>query len=193
MPPVQVVSLSTTDLKGFDSYPSEVRSLIEDLLALTQQNLGYLYGSSDPHKGGMDCSGTIYYVLRQAGISEPPRSASNQYVWVRKAGTFRPVLSTKPNSFELNELKPGDLLFWTGTYDSKNDPPVTHTMIYLGRTKSGKQVMAGASDGRTYGGKKQFGVSVFDFRIPSGKETSRFVGYASIPNLPTPEASGMSQ
>lgn len=186
MPPVQVSSLTPHDLRGCDQYPQPVKNLIEDLLSLTQKNLGYLYGSADPAKGGMDCSGTIYFVLKEAGISEPPRSASTQYVWARKAGTFRAVVSTKQNTFELGELKPGDLLFWTGTYESKNDPPVTHTMIYLGRTKHGnKPVMAGSSDGRTYQGEKKYGVSVFDFRIPSGKQTtSRFIGYAAIPNLP---------
>ena len=87
-------------------------------------------------------------------------------------------------------MKPGDLLFWTGTYSIERDPPITHTMIYLGKEKkSGKPIMVGASDGRTYEGEQQFGVSVFDFKTaPSKKATDsgnhpRFVGYARIPGL----------
>ncbi|HEY8903316.1 MAG TPA: NlpC/P60 family protein [Chthoniobacterales bacterium] len=181
-----VSSLKPEDVEGFDKNSSEVRSLLKAALSLTTQNLTYLYGSDDPDRGGMDCSGTVYYLLQQVGISDAPRSSSEQYVWVRKAGNFHPVVSTRMDSFELDSLKPGDLLFWTGTYAAKVDPPVTHTMIYLGKAKSdGLPLMVGASDGRSYRGKKRNGVSVFDFTIsnPVGKEHSsaRFIGYAEIP------------
>lgn len=188
MPPVVVASISSDQLEGFDSNPPAVRKLLESALALTRQNLGYKYGSADPAGGGMDCSGTIYFLLREAGLEDVPRTASDQYVWARKAGDFEAVVSRRKDSFELDELKPGDLLFWTGTYSVDRDPPVTHTMIYLGTLKSdGRQVMFGASDGRTFGGEKMFGVSVFDFRIPkppaNGGAGSVFVGYSPIPEL----------
>ena len=119
----------------------------------------------------MDCSGFIYHVLSKNGVPDVPRDASGQYVWVRKAGNFRAVLSRDIASFELDELKPGDLLFWTGTYRVERDPPVTHTMIYLGKTKkSGRPIMVGASDGRTYEGVQRFGVSVFDFKTAPAKD-----------------------
>jgi hypothetical protein len=163
--PAVVSSLTPEEVEGFDQNSPEVRRLLKAALDLTTQNLTYLYGSDDPDRGGMDCSGTAYYLLQQAGVSDAPRSSSEQYVWVRKAG---------------------DLLFWTGTYPAKVDPPVTHTMIYLGRAKSdGLPLMVGASDGRSYRGKRQNGVSVFDFTISNsaGKEHSsaRFIGYAEIP------------
>ena len=167
-----------------------MKKLLEAALDLTKRNLDYTYGSADPAGGGMDCSGFIYYVLRENGVSDVPRDASEQYVWVRKAGNFRAVLSRERDSFELDELQPGDLLFWTGTYSVERDPPVTHTMIYLGKEKkTGKPIMVGASDGRTYEGEKQFGVSVFDFKTTSAKAVStsgthpRFVGYGKIPGL----------
>ena len=47
----------------------------------------------------------------------------------RKTGKFQAVISRNENTFELEELKPGDLLFWTGTYEVEKDPPITHTMI----------------------------------------------------------------
>jgi cell wall-associated NlpC family hydrolase len=194
-PPGQVpaeanASLSPGDLAEFASQPPRVQKLLESSLALTRQNLTYLYGSADPANGGMDCSGFVYYVLRKNGFDDVPRAANEQYVWVRKADDFDAVLSKKKESFELDGLQPGDLLFWSGTYSTERDPPVTHAMIYLGTERSTKQrVMVGSSDGRTYHGKSRWGVSVFDFQ---GGQTSRdptksgrggFVGYARIPGL----------
>jgi cell wall-associated NlpC family hydrolase len=184
------VSLSPDEIAGYDSYPPKVRQILDAGLALTRQNLGYAYGSADPKNGGMDCSGFIYYVLRQNGFPDVPRDSSQQYVWVRKAGNFDAVLSRHEDSFELDALKPGDLLFWRGTYNIDRDPPITHTMIYLGREKrSKKRIMVGSSDGRTYDGKQRFGVSVFDFKLPpppnsgDAKISPVFVGYGRIPGL----------
>src|SRR5207248_34687 len=104
--------------------------------------------------------------LNQNGIPDVPRQSSEQYVWLRKASAFRTVLSRREDTFELNELQPGDLLFWTGTYKVERDPPVTHTMIYLGREKGTKaRVMVGSSEGRTYHGIPRNGVSVFNFKL----------------------------
>ena len=186
----KVATVDPNEIKDYEKNPAPVRKLLDDSLALTTHYLDYTYGSADPENGGMDCSGFIYYVLRKNGVKDVPRSASEQYVWVRKAGNFRSVLSRDLHSFELDELRPGDLLFWTGTYDVERDPPVTHTMIYLGKEKkSGKPIMVGSSDGRTYEGEKKFGVSVFDFKAAPAKNGDdserhpRFVGYAKIPGL----------
>ena len=184
------VSLSPDEIAGYETYPPKVRQILNAGLELTKQNLGYSYGSADPTNGGMDCSGFLYYVLQQNGFSDVPRDSSQQYVWVRKAGKFNAVLSRKQDSFELDALKPGDLLFWRGTYNIDRDPPITHTMIYLGREKrTKKRVMVGSSDGRTYDGKQRWGVSVFDFKLPppptsgDAKISPVFVGYGRIPGL----------
>jgi peptidoglycan DL-endopeptidase CwlO len=184
------VTVSPEEIVDFDANPAKVRQTIEAGLELTKQNLGYTYGSGDPANGGMDCSGFIYYVLQQNGFPDVPRDSSQQYVWVRKAGNFNAVLSRHEDSFELDALKPGDLLFWRGTYSIDRDPPITHVMIYLGREKrTKKRVMVGASDGRTYDGKQRFGVSVFDFKLPpppkanDAKLSPVFVGYGRIPGL----------
>ena len=185
------VSLSPDAIEGYENYPPKVRQILDAGLALTKQNLGYTYGSDDPANGGMDCSGFIYYVLKQNGFPDVPRDSSQQYVWVRKSGNFYAVLSRKEDSFEFDDLKPGDLLFWRGTYNIDRDPPITHTMIYLGREKrTNKRVMIGSSDGRTYDGKQRWGVSVFDFKMPpppksgDAKISPVFVGYGRIPGLP---------
>jgi peptidoglycan DL-endopeptidase CwlO len=184
------VTLSPDQIADYDSDPPKVRQILDAGLALTKQNLGYTYGSADPANGGMDCSGFIYYVLRQNGFPDVPRDSSQQYVWVRKAGNFYAVLSRKEDSFEFDDLKPGDLLFWSGTYNIDRDPPITHTMIYLGREKrTNRRVMIGSSDGRTYDGKQRWGVSVFDFKMPpppksgDAKISPVFVGYGRIPGL----------
>ena len=184
------VTLSPDQIADYDSYPPKVRQILDAGLTLTKQNLGYTYGSADPKNGGMDCSGFIYYVLKENGFPDVPRDSSQQYVWVRKAGNFYAVLSRKEDSFEFDDLKPGDLLFWSGTYNIDRDPPITHTMIYLGREKrTNKRVMIGSSDGRTYDGKQRWGVSVFDFKMPpppksgDAKISPVFVGYGRIPGL----------
>ena len=179
-------------ISGFENYPPKVQRLLTSALELTTRNLDYEYGSADPANGGMDCSGFVYFVLKQNGIDDVPRDSSEQYIWLRRTGKFEPVVSQKEDSFEFDNLKPGDLLFWTGTYSIERDPPITHAMIYLGREKkTGMRVMVGASDGRTYQSQQRFGVSVFDFKMPradkgeieNGKTRPRFVGYAHIPGL----------
>jgi len=188
-------TLTSDEIAEFGKQPDKVQKLLESALELTRQNLTYIYGSADPANGGMDCSGFVYYVLRENGFNDVPRDASGQYVWVRKAKMFQAVLSTHKDSFELDDLRPGDLLFWTGTYNSQKDPPITHAMIYLGtEKKTHKSVMVGSTDGRTYDGKSRWGVSVFDFKAnaqspaaaladPKKQTRAAFVGYARIPGL----------
>lgn len=190
-PPAPMATIKPDAIREFSEQPPEVQELIRNALALTEKNLSYKYGSADPASGGMDCSGFIYYVLSNAGYKDVPRDSAGQYEWVRKNSDFHAVLSRSGESFELSDLKPGDLLFWSGTYKVDRDIPITHVMIYLGKEKStDKPVMVGATDGRSYEGIRRFGVSVFDFKLPSGKPnkedpdlTAKFEGYASIPGL----------
>jgi cell wall-associated NlpC family hydrolase len=196
IPDIHVASLTTSDLKEFADLSPSIQLLISHGLELTTLNLKYQYGSDDPQKGGMDCSGTVHYLLEQAGLKDVPRDASELYAWAWKEGHVQPVTSSNPKTFELDRLKPGDLLFWTGTYDSQHDPPISHVMIYLGTNRqNGHRVMVGASEGRTYEGKPRYGVSVFDFVLPralrksdvSSASTrdseSRFIGYSPVPGL----------
>ncbi len=165
-----------------------MQKLISDSLALTRKKLGYKYGSAHPKNGGMDCSGFIHYILIEQGLDKVPRMASDLYLWVQRSGHLHTVKSTNPQSPEMHQLKPGDLLFWTGTYNVKRYPPITHVMIYLGRTKEDNNpVMVGASSGRRYRGKARHGVSVFDFRFPNPRyeQKAKFVGYGAVPGLET--------
>jgi peptidoglycan DL-endopeptidase CwlO len=184
------VSIAANEIAGYENYSSPVRKIVDLALDLASRGLDYKYGSSDPASGGMDCSGFVYYVLTNVGLRDVPRDSSQQYAWLRKAGKFEAVISRKEDSFELGQLMPGDLLFWTGTYHIERDPPITHAMIYLGREKrTNNRIMVGASDGRTYRGESRYGVSVFDFKISAPTPTSEgrlspaFVGYGHIPGL----------
>jgi cell wall-associated NlpC family hydrolase len=193
-----VATLAVSDLREYEMQSPEVKRLLARALTLTTLDLPYKYGSCDPKNGGMDCSGTVYYLLNEAGLKDVPRDASDMYKWVWTRGRFQAVTSSNPDTFELGLLKPGDLLFWTGTYQVDHDPPVTHVMIYLGINRhSGDRVMVGASEGRQFEGKSRYGVSVFDFTLPGKRPPShtvpemssatdlqaRFIGYGSIPGL----------
>ena len=188
----RIASLDPSDIRDFDAQPPAIRRLLSESLRLTMLNLAYRYGSDDPSSGGMDCSGTIHYLLRFAGIADPPRDSSEIYRWLWTQGRFEAVVSSNPETFELSRLKPGDLLFWSGTYHVTRDPPVTHVMIYLGIDRhTGQRVMMGASEGRRFEGISRYGVSVFDFVLPRADEDSkspaddhaRFIGYGAIPGL----------
>jgi peptidoglycan DL-endopeptidase CwlO len=189
-----VATIKPEALREFAAQPPKIQQLIRYALSLTEQNLTYKYGSSDPSVGGMDCSGFIYHVLKKAGYIDVPRQSSDQYGWLRQKNEFYAVLSRSTGSFEFRDLRPGDLLFWSGTYQVNREIPITHVMIYLGTEKlTDKPVMVGASDGRSYAGVRRSGVSVLDFKMP-GREANKsdpdlvakFVGYGKIPGLHDP-------
>jgi cell wall-associated NlpC family hydrolase len=181
-------TISVPEISDSKSYTPEVKKVIDLSFNLTTQKLGYKINSADPVGRGMDSSGFVYYVLSQGGIKGAPRDARQQYVWVRKAGTFQAVLAQRDDSFELDALQPGDLLFWVTPYSVSRDPDIIETMIYIGRDKATNQrLMVGASEGRAYKGQMRKGVSIFDFKI--GRTASKgskepaavFVGYGHIP------------
>jgi peptidoglycan DL-endopeptidase CwlO len=183
-------AIAIDDISDSQSYSPEVKKIIDLGLNLATQNLGYKINSADPRGRGLDSSGFVYYVLSDSGIKDAPRDARQQYIWVRKAGTFQAVLAQRDDSFELDALKPGDLLFWTTPYSVSREPDVIQTMIYIGRDKTTNQrLMVGASEGRAYKGQMRKGVSVFDFKIgrtaskASKEPAAVFVGYGHIPSL----------
>jgi len=83
------------------------------ILAEARKYLGtpYVYGGASP--SGFDCSGFVYYVLKQLGFSpyRTPASQFNQGTAVSKAN-----------------LQPGDIVFFAGTAASG----ISHVGIYAG-------------------------------------------------------------
>lgn len=173
--------ITPDDLVGFDDYPRSVKKLITDALSLAEQRLPYRFGSADP-SNGLDCSGAISYLLKQASVDDVPRQADQIYQWAWQNGEFSAVNGKRLSSFEFSKLKPGDLLFWSGTYPVQRETNVTHVMMYLGRDKDDHPLMFGATSNRVYEGKLD-GVGVFNFNLPSGKAKARFLGYACIPHV----------
>jgi peptidoglycan endopeptidase LytE len=74
----------------------------------------YRYGGSSP--SGFDCSGFVYYVYRQAGISIG-RDTNSQY----NSGTH----------VSFNNLQPGDIVLFSNTYRRG----LSHAAIYIGGGK----------------------------------------------------------
>lgn len=181
-----VASISPEDLVEFEHQPAAIQELIRNALSLTEKKLTYQFGSNSPGNAGMDCSGSVQFVLKSSGVTEIPRTSFGFYEWALEKGGLtmtEGVHSTGDPVFA--DLKPGDLLFWTGTYaTAKRDPPISHVMIFLGRLKAdGEGVVFGASDGRYFRGKRINGVSVFDWKIPSPESKSKFVAFGPIPGF----------
>lgn len=171
------------EIDGYSYYPRSVKTLIQESLNMSQKKLTYQFGSSNPNNGGLDCSGAIYYLLNATNNLQPPRQASELYKWVENEGDLHRVSSRDFESSDFNKLKPGDLLFWSGTYKTTHKPAITHVMLYLGKNKDNQPLMFGASGNSSYGGKRLSGVSVFDFKLPRGQGPVKFVGYGCIPNV----------
>ena len=82
--------------------------------ALLYEGTAYVWGGSTPETG-FDCSGLTQWCFSVAGI-ELPRTAQEQY--------------DATQHIPLSDAKPGDLVFFQGTYDTGNY--ITHVGIYVG-------------------------------------------------------------
>ena len=87
-------------------------TLMEEMLAFAKSYVGYpyVYGGNGPNS--FDCSGFVLYVYKHFGYSFS-RGAQEQYEDGMKV--------------EMDELKPGDLVFFSG-----NGYSITHVGLYLG-------------------------------------------------------------
>ncbi len=178
------------DFSGTESLPAEMKVIMSEGLALTAKNLTYTFGSSDPSAGGMDCSGTIYHLLRKLGYDQTPRQSDEMCAWVRDNSELHLTgTATALSDSAFAAMKPGDLVFWSGTYSSaQRELPITHVMLYLGNLKEdGRPIVFGASDGRSYRGQRRCGVSVFDLAVPKPGSKATLYGYGAIPAKPRPK------
>jgi hypothetical protein len=150
---------------------------------LSRQKLRYQFGSMRPENGGLDCSGTVHHVLSRVGYRNVPRQSNHQYYWVKQYGSMNHESGLTESV--LRRLKPGDMLFWRGTYRTgKRWPNISHVMFYSGRDpKTGNHYMFG---GRS-GGRRGLNGAEIDFFVlrPGESEgrSGRFVGYGRPPGL----------
>jgi LysM repeat protein len=109
---------------------SEVSSSpsLSNFVSIAQGLKGIPYKWGGTTTSGFDCSGFIYYVLKQAGVSHSRTSAAGYY----------------DRSFDISNPQPGDFVFFRGTYGGSNH--VSHMGFYLG---NGKFIHASSSQGIT--------------------------------------------
>jgi hypothetical protein len=167
-------------LQDFQDDSQNTQNLISSAFKLNQQHLHYIFGSADPRRHGMDCSGTINYLLRNSDLNNVPRRSDELYDWARNNGTLYPVNTNDFQSYQFAKLQPGDLLFWSGTYRTNHDYNITHVMLYLGKNAFGQPIMFGATDRRN--NRFNSGIGIFNFNVAQNS-AGHFVGYSCIPNL----------
>mgnify|MGYP006081214031 CR=1 FL=1 len=144
---------------------------------LAKFNLTYKFGGNHPSEGGMDCSATMKYLLADLGFSDMPRTSYHQYDWLKKNRTLNHSKTIPASMGGRRGIKPGDLIFWGGTY--KSGHKVSHVMVYLGQGDSGSHYMFGVR-GKKKKGLKGAGVDVF--KLNAGYQKS-LVGYGSLPGV----------
>lgn len=133
--------------------------------------LPYVFGGSSPADGGMDCSGSIQYLLKSSGFKNVPRTSYAQYEWVKENSRMK-----RGKEIQASKLEFGDLIFWGGTYNSGHK--VSHVMLYLGE-KEGKMQMFGAR-GKKVRGLNGAGVDIHELRGGSHKN---LIGFGRIPGF----------
>lgn len=185
---VQSQELSKTEKKKLVRFARDIASL----------SIGYSESWKPPTEDKpwiMDCSNTVRYTYQENFKIFLPRTAYDQYIYSKKSNSFYDPPLLKDGSIDTESLrkkiKMGDLLFWIDTYKLSKSPPVTHTMVYLGKNKSNVMKMFGAG---TFGKGEQTvngGLDVYIFdpnrNIGCVKDnkavcirSSRFLGYSRI-------------
>ena len=116
--------------------PNEKGSAIVQA-ALTKAGCKYVWGAKGPNQ--FDCSGFVYWCLKEAGVScanSMCTTAAGQAQYCNNRGW---VISQ-------SDLQPGDLVFWQNATCTKGDRwnEIHHTGIYIGE---GKVIEASSSKG----------------------------------------------
>lgn len=115
-------------------------SKCDAIIATAKSFLGTPHSSGGLSKSGIDCSGLVYTAFNSHCSKDLPRVAQEMARW----GT---IISS------LNNLKKGDLVFFTGTYNTSKF--ITHVGIYLGNnnfihTSTSKGVSINSIKGSSY-------------------------------------------
>ncbi|MCB1086963.1 MAG: C40 family peptidase [Verrucomicrobiae bacterium] len=165
-----------------DASPFTSEATIDELRRraeyLSSRGLTYKFGGDHPSEGGMDCSGTMQFLLKSMGFPDIPRTSYDQYQWLAEKGTLKKVGFWHSPEKAVRSLRPGDLIFWGGTYDSGHK--VSHVMVFLGQSRAGKYYIFGAR-GKSVKGLNGSGVDIFELDPRDGG--GKLVGYGHLPGL----------
>jgi cell wall-associated NlpC family hydrolase len=118
--PVLFLGSQRQDLVYGTTLPPLTQSEFNDLTDFASDALGtpYVFGSSNPPTA-TDCSGFIWWAYDGSGVKSWDRTTAQ--------GQFNQC-----DPITLADARPGDLIFFQGTYDTKDSRIVTHVGIYLG-------------------------------------------------------------
>lgn len=100
---------------GVVSATGKLKAVLDE--AYKYRGMEYVFGGNSPQQG-FDCSSLMQWIFKEAGVNLP-RTANEQYKFATK--------------IKESDLQPGDLVFFTGTYNA--GVPVTHVGIYIGNGK----------------------------------------------------------
>ncbi|MDZ4789092.1 MAG: NlpC/P60 family protein [Blastochloris sp.] len=176
-------------------------TLVETARLLGRKDLAYQENWRPPQESKpwvMDCSNTVRYLYKVVFGLDIPRVASSQYAGLKQRGliTYAPRNPNGSVNQEalVSQLRSGDLLFWEWTYDIQRSPPITHVMIYLGRTAEGQPKMVGSATRSRGETTDSGGVNIYNFNAnaPMGGvrdfwgnvvRKGRFVGFGRVINV----------
>ena len=106
---------------------------LTNLLAKFNELRGTPYKWGGESKSGIDCSAFTQQCMKAAGVNIP-RTAREQF-----HATKNNLVSS---NLELNKMKPGDMIFFTGTTKKTASGEASHVGIYIG---GGKMIHSGNS------------------------------------------------
>lgn len=183
---------------GINIHASKKQELIQFAREMGSKKIRYAARWTPPGEKDvwvMDCSNTVRYTYKKVYSIELPRTSRSQYSLAVRQGKFIKAPTTSNGKVDSDQLRKdlriGDILFWIDTYNVKEQPPISHVMIYVGKNSNGTMKMFGAG---TFGKGEQtnnggLDVYVFDpnqklgcVRDNSGKciRDSQFIGYARM-------------
>lgn len=102
-----------TSVPGSAASAAPVNVTGSQILAEAQKYLGCPYAAGGASPSGFDCSGFVYYVLKQVGLS-PYRTPANQF--------------NQGSEVDKSDLQIGDIVF----FSSNSGSSITHVGIYSG-------------------------------------------------------------
>ncbi len=92
--------------QGYDTITVNAQGEMEDIVAFAKQYLGTPYRSGGTKPGGFDCSGFIYYIMNNFGVTLSRSSAA--------------MATSNGKDVRLANVQPGDLMFFKGRSNGGN-------------------------------------------------------------------------